>query len=158
MQVEVTLDAREVEDTGQVERIIHIQVNPEQWFFRHWIQVAIEFLIVFISHIGRFANPCRSDIVDDVIFVGIDIFTVFPFLLFTECDRNGEETAVFCQQAADLVFIQEVFVFVVDIQDNICTTVVFLCFFQRIFGSAVATPFHRNSAFFIRFGYNFHFL
>ena len=158
MQVDVALDTREIQDTGQMERIIHIQVNPEQWFVGHRIQVLIEFLIVFIRHIRRLANPCRLDIVDDIVFVGIDIFSVFPFLLLSECDGNRQVTAVFGQQAVDLVFVQEIFVLVVDIQDDICSAIFFFRLFQCIFGCTVAAPFHRNGSFFIRFGDNFHFL
>ena len=149
MQVEIALDTREIQDTGQVEWIIHIQVNPEQRFFRHRIQILIELLIIFIRHVGRFTNPCRSNVVNDIVLVGIDIFTVFPFLLLTECDGDGEEAAIFSQQAADLFLIKEVLIFVVDIQDNIGTTIFFLRFFQCIFGSSVAAPFHRNGTFLV---------
>ena len=37
MQVDIALDAREIEDTGQVERIVYVQVNPEQRLIRHRI-------------------------------------------------------------------------------------------------------------------------
>ena len=116
MQIDVALDAREIQDTGQMERVIHIQMNPEQRFVGHRIQILIEFLIIFICHIGRLTNPCRLDIVDDIVFVGIDIFAVFPFLLLSECDGNWQVTAVLSQQAVDLVFVQEIFVLVVNIQ------------------------------------------
>lgn len=104
MQIDVALDAREIQDTGQMERVIHIQMNPEQRFVGHRIQILIEFLIIFICHISRLTNPCRLDIVDDIVFVGIDIFAVFPFLLLSECDGNWQVTAVLSQQAVDLVF------------------------------------------------------
>ena len=48
MQIDVALDAREIQDTGQMERVIHIQMNPEQRFVGHRIQILIEFLIIFI--------------------------------------------------------------------------------------------------------------
>ena len=52
---------------------------------------------------------------------GIDIFAVFPFLLLSECDGNWQVTAVLSQQAVDLVFVQEIFVLVVNIQDDVCS-------------------------------------
>lgn len=125
MQIDVALDAREIQDTGQMERVIHVQMNPEQRFVGHRIQILIEFLIIFICHISRLTNPCRLDIVDDIVFVGIDIFAVFPFLLLSECDGNWQVTAVLSQQAVDLVFVQEIFVLVVNIQDDVCSAIFF---------------------------------
>ena len=133
-------------------------MNPEQRFVGHWIQILIEFLIIFICHISRLTNPCRLDIVDDIVFVGIDIFAVFPFLLLSECDGNWQVTAVLGQQAVDLVFVQEIFVLVVNIQDDVCSAIFFFRLFQCVFGCAVAAPFHRNGSFFIRFGDDLHFL
>ena len=44
----VVFDFREVENTREMEREIDIEVNPEQRIVAHWIQFAIETLVVFI--------------------------------------------------------------------------------------------------------------
>ena len=88
MQVDIALDAREIYDSGKVERIVFVQVNPELRRIRHWILVTIDLLVILVGHIGRFANPCRFGVVDYVIFVRIYIFAILPLLLLAERDRN----------------------------------------------------------------------
>ena len=42
LQVQVGLDLGEVQDTRQVERIVHVQVYPEQGFVLHGIELTVE--------------------------------------------------------------------------------------------------------------------
>ena len=48
LQVDVRLDAWEVEDTREVERIIHIQVDPEHRLIAHGVEGAVERLVVLV--------------------------------------------------------------------------------------------------------------
>ena len=48
MNFYVVFDFREVENTREMEWEIDIEVNPEQRIVAHWIQFAIETLVVFI--------------------------------------------------------------------------------------------------------------
>ena len=48
LQIDVRLDAREVEDTRQVEWVIHIQVNPEHRFVAHGVEGTVERLVVLV--------------------------------------------------------------------------------------------------------------
>ena len=158
VQIDVALDAGEIKDTGQVERIIHIQVNPEQRLFRHRVEVLVELLIVLVLQFRRFAHPGRRCLVDDVVFLGIDILPVLPFLLFAEGDRNWEEAAILSQKAGELLLVQEVLVLVVDVEDDVRTTVFLGCLLHCIFRRTVATPFHRNRTFLARLRNDFYLL
>ena len=48
LQVDVRLDAWEVEDTREVEGIIHIQVDPEHRLIAHGVEGAVERLVVLV--------------------------------------------------------------------------------------------------------------
>lgn len=103
----MTLHLREVEDTGQVERIAHIQVYPEQRLVAHGIEGAIKLLIVFVLQFHEFARPQRSVFIDDVILVGLHLLAVFSFLLLAEDYGKGEEITIFNQQRRNARFCLE---------------------------------------------------
>ena len=42
LQIDIRLDAWEIEDTREVERIIHIQVDPEHRLVAHGVEGAVE--------------------------------------------------------------------------------------------------------------------
>ena len=96
------LDLREVEDSGEVERIVHVQMDVEQRVFLHRVEIPVELHIVLFLQFGRFAGPQRLDLVDDVVLVGVDIFAVLPFLFLAEDDWNRHELAVLVQKLLDL--------------------------------------------------------
>ena len=48
LQIDVRLDAWEVKDTREVERIIHIQVNPEHRLIAHGVEGTVERLVVLV--------------------------------------------------------------------------------------------------------------
>ena len=48
LQFDVRLDAGEVEDTREVERIVNVEVNPEQRLVLHGIECAVERLVVLV--------------------------------------------------------------------------------------------------------------
>ena len=45
----IVLDLREVEDTGEVERVVHIKMNMEQRLFSHRVERPVELLVVFVG-------------------------------------------------------------------------------------------------------------
>ncbi len=47
----VLFDLREIQDTSEVEGIVHIQMDPEQRQFIVWIKLLIEVLIIFSSQL-----------------------------------------------------------------------------------------------------------
>jgi hypothetical protein len=55
LQVEIGLDFREVQDTSKVERIIHVEMYPEQRFIGHRIEVTIELLVILVFQFGGLA-------------------------------------------------------------------------------------------------------
>ena len=158
LQVDVALDAREIQDTGQIERVIHVQVYPEERFLRHGIQVAVEFLVILVGQLRGLAHPRRLGVVDDVVLVGVDILAVFPLLLLAESDLYRKKAAILLQQSANLILVQEVLVLVVDIQDDIGTPVVLGRLLQRVLRRSVAAPFHRHGAFLVRASHDLHLL
>ena len=96
MHIEVRLDLREIEDTGEVERIVHVQMDMEERFVHlHRIEFVVELIIILILQVSRLTGPRGVDIVDDVLFVQLDLFTVFPLFLLTERDLYRQELTVF---------------------------------------------------------------
>ena len=96
------LNLREVENTCQMERIVHIQMDVEQRIFVCRIKCPIEILVILIFQLRWLAGPQRLYSVDYLIFISIYIFTVFPFLLLAENNRERHEFAVLVQKLLDL--------------------------------------------------------
>ena len=48
LQFDVGLDAWEIENTREVEGVIHIEVNPEKGFVVHGVEGAVERLVVLV--------------------------------------------------------------------------------------------------------------
>ncbi len=96
------LDFREVKDTCEVERIVHVQMDVEQRVFLHRVEVPIELHVVLFLKLGRLAGPKRLDLVDDIVLVSVNIFSVLPFLLLAEDNRNRHELAVLVQKLLNL--------------------------------------------------------
>ena len=141
-----------------MERIIYIQMYPEQRFIRHRIQVTIELLIIFILQFAGLQCPQRITVIDDVIFVCFNLFSIFPVFLFTKSNRYGKKTTIFLQQRRDAGFFQEFFAFIVNVKYYICTTVSFIYVLNGELRTTIATPFHCLSTFFMGFRDYFHFL
>ncbi len=91
------LDFREIEDTGQVKRIIHIQMNMEQRFVGHGVEGPVELVVVLFLHVGWLAGPCGLGVVNLVVLVGLFVFVLLPFLLLAKDDGDGKELAVLVQ-------------------------------------------------------------
>ena len=155
VQVEVALDAGEIEDTRQFEGIIHIQVDPEERLLAHRIEVLVELLIVLLLQLRRFADPGRGGVVDDVVGIRIDILAILPLLLFAEGDLYRQETAILGQQSVQLFLVEELLALVVDVEHNICTPIGLFGLFQGIRRCTVAAPFHGYGTLFIGTGDDF---
>ena len=48
LQFDVRLDFGEVEDTRQIEGLIHVEVDPEERFIAHGIERTVEALVILI--------------------------------------------------------------------------------------------------------------
>ena len=158
LQFDVVLDFGEIEHARQVERIVHVQMNPEQRLVAHRVQFAIELLVVLVFQIRRFLGPYRGGVVDDVVLFRIHLLAVFPFRFFAEGYRYGQETAVLAKQLLNLVLFQELFAIVVDVHDDVRSAVGFFCFFYFIGRTSVTAPFYGLCSFLVTFGHDFHFL
>src|SRR5215469_13368046 len=82
LKFEALLDLRKIKDTGQIERIIDIEMYPEQRRFAIRIQFLVKILIVLARQLTRLLRPGRLDIVD--------LLTLEPY-------RYGKESTKFLQ-------------------------------------------------------------
>ena len=57
MNINIVFNLREIKNSCEVKRIVHIQVNMKQRIFAHWVQFAVESSIILVFQIGRFACP-----------------------------------------------------------------------------------------------------
>ena len=158
LQVDVRLDAREVEDTREVEGVVDVQVNPEQRLVLHGVEGAIERLVVLVLQRRRGLCPQGLHVVDDVILIGVLHLSILPLLLLAEAHGHGHELAVFLQQALDALALEELLAVVGDVENDIGTAVLALSIFDGELRTAVASPAHGLSAFLIGAGDDFHLL
>lgn len=114
---------------------------------------------MFRSDVGRFLRPQRFDVVNDVVFVRVDIFAVFPLLDLAEGNGNGQETAMLFQNLADAGRVVEFEAVFREVQDNVRSAVtLFFSLLHRVFGRSVAAPFHRFGVFLVGAGDDFDFV
>ena len=158
LQVDIVLDSWEVENTCEVEWIVYIEVNPEQWFILHRVEGAVETLVVFIFERTWSLCPQRFYVVYHVVFLCFYLLTILPFCLFAKGYRYRQELAIFVQQSFYASFFQELLAVVVDIKDYIRTSVCLLCLFEFKFRTTIAAPLHGCSTFFIALSNYFHLL
>ena len=95
----VVLDLREVEDTCEVERIVHIEVDVEQRLLCHRVKGSVELIIILILEVSRLAGPERLNFIDYVVLVSVYVLAVFPLLPLAEDHRNRHELAILAQEA-----------------------------------------------------------
>ena len=140
VNVDVALDFREVEHTGEVEGVVDIQMNPEEGIVLHGIEVAVEGLVILVLQCRGLFGPEGLGDVDDVRFVGLLLAAVLPFGLLAEGDGYGEELAVLLQQFFDAVFLEELLAVVVNMEHDVRTALCLVGLFEGEFGVAVAAP------------------
>ena len=140
MDFDVVFDAREVEHTGEVEGIVHVEVYPEEGLVGHRIEVAIKLLIVLVVECRRLACPERIGFAYDIVFVGLLLLAVFPFGLFAKSNGHGQEAAIFLEQAFDFGVFKKLFAVFGNVEDDVGSTVGLVYFFHLIGRTAVARP------------------
>ena len=89
LHVDVVFDFWEIQNTGEIERIIHVEVDVEQRIFAHGEQLAVEVAVIFLFQVGWLFGPCRSRVVDDVVGLGFYLFAVFPFFFLAKSNFYG---------------------------------------------------------------------
>ena len=154
MDFDVVFNLWEIQNTREIERIVHIEVNPEERFILHGIEIAIEIAIILISQGRRRLCPERVSVVDHVVLSGVHLLSIFPLLLLAKGNGDGEEAAVFVEQSLDATLFEEFLVFLVNVQHDVRTAFRLFGWFECEFGSAVATPFHSFRTFAVALGHD----
>ncbi len=138
--VQTVLDLGEIQDTGEVEGVVHIQMDVEQRFLQHRIELAVELHVVLLLQIGGLLVPDGVGIVDYLVLVGIHVLAVLPLLLLAEGDGHGHETAVFLQQLLHFGSSGELLGIVIQIQGYLGTPVGTASLSHGKLGIALALP------------------
>ena len=95
LELHLVLHLREVEDTREVEGVVYIEVNPEERLFEGlWVELMVEGCIVLVLELGRLLRPSGMNVVDLIVFVGVDISSILPLLLLAEDDGHREELTI----------------------------------------------------------------
>ena len=148
--IDIVFDFREIKYSCKIEGIIHIQVYPEHGIFFSRTQFMIKLEIILVREFRRLLCPERFRGIDNIVFVGVHIFAVFPFLDFPADDRNRQEPAIFLKQSVYASLFQKLLVVIVYIKNDIGSSRCFLCFLHFEFRTPVACPFHSFCTFFVR--------
>ena len=119
LNLEIVVDFREIENPRQVERIVDVEMYPEQRVVAARIELPVEFPVLFVGHIGRIMRPERVGIVHDVVPFGIHILSVLPLLYLSAGYRYGKEAAVFTQHSANTGLVGELGALFAQIEDDI---------------------------------------
>ena len=156
VDVNVVLDAREIKHTREVERIVHVEVDPEKGFVGHGVELAVELLVVLVLERGRRFGPQGCGVVHHVVLLRVHLLAVLPLGLLAEHDFHGQEAAVFVEQFADFALLQELLAVVGDVQHDVGAAFGFLASVDFKCGRAVAGPFHGFGIFSVAAGDDIH--
>ena len=154
MDFDVVFNLGEIQNTREIERIVHIEVNPEERFILHGIEIAIEIAIILITQSRRRLCPERVRVVDHVVLSSVHLLSIFPLLLLAKGNGDGEETAVFVEQGLDATLFEEFLVFLVNVQHDVRASFRLFGWFECEFGSTIATPFHSFRTFAVALGHD----
>ena len=144
VNVEVVLDLREIEDTGEVERIVHVEMDVEKRLVHlERIEFVVELIVVLIGKVGRFARPSGVHIVDDVVLVGFDLLAILPVFLLAKGNLDRQELAVFAEQTFDGCVLEVLCELVVDMKNDVGSAVGLDGILHIIFRRAFARPMDR---------------
>ena len=140
LQLDVRLDAREVENASEIERIVDVEVDPEERLVLHRIECAVEALVVLVLESAGRLGPERLYVVDDVVLVGFNLLAILPLSLLAESYRNRHKLAVLVEQLLNLLLLEKLLAVVVDVEHDIRTAVglVGVAYFKL--GASVAAP------------------
>ena len=150
LQLNAVLNAREIQNTRQVERIIHIQMNPKQRLILHGIKLTIELLVILILQRRRRLHPQRLHTVNHVVLVGFHLLAVFPLGFLAKNHGHSHELAIFVEQLGQLALIQKLLAILAHVQHHIRATPSLLGLFKLISRRTIARPFHRLGTFLVR--------
>ena len=157
LNLEIVVDFREIENPRQVERIVDVEMYPEQRVVAARIELPVEFPVLFVGHIGRIMRPERVGIVHDVVPFGIHILSVLPLLYLSAGYRYGKEAAVFTQHSANTGLVGELGALFAQIEDDIGSPRPFFRPFRHgEFGRSAAAPHDRRRLLPVRLGNDFH--
>ena len=139
MGTEIVLQLREIQDTLQVEGVIHIQVNPEQRIVKVRKYLVVEGLVLLVGAVRRLFQPQRCCIIDLLRLRHLQNLLGFrrPVLVLLIADRNilfhrlrvcvfeynrvSHISAVAVQYLAHAPGIQEFLFLIGDMQDDVRT-------------------------------------
>ena len=141
VDVEIVLNLREIEYSGQVERIIDVEVDMEERLLHlHWIEFVVELIVVLVGELCRFARPGRIDVVDDIVLIEFNLLAVLPVFLLAKCYLNGQELTILAQQVLDGSVLEILRELVVYMQHDIGSAVGFNGVLHRVLGITLARP------------------
>ena len=83
-QIEIILNLGKVEHTGKIERVVHVEVNPEQRLIVAGIELTVELLVVFVLEVSGLTAPDRLQRVDNIVLVGFLLLAVLPLGLLAK--------------------------------------------------------------------------
>ena len=158
LQLDVALYAWEVEYAGEVERIVDVEVNPEQRLVLHGVERAVERLVVFVLQCARCLCPQRLHIVYNVVLVGVYLLAVLPLGLLAEGHGHRHKLAILVQQLLNLDLVKKFLAVVVDVENDVGTTILFFCIADFKLRTAVTAPFHGLCAVFVAACHDLHLL
>jgi hypothetical protein len=70
LNLQIAFDFGKVQNSGEVKRIIHIEMDVKLRVLSHRIELPVELIVIFLLEFSRFEGPCRGGVVDDTVFVG----------------------------------------------------------------------------------------
>ena len=127
-------EAREVEDSLEVERVVGVQVDVEERLAVIVKYLAVELRVFLVGAFGRVLLPERVDVVDRlglcfffrlvgsrlVLRGGVVLFLLVGFY-DVEINLNRHERAVFFEYAADTVLVEELVLVLHYVHDDVGT-------------------------------------
>ena len=141
LNLEVVVDAREVEDTRQVKWVVDIQVDIEQRLVAERIELAVELFVLLLRDIVGLACPERVGVVDDVLLVGIDILAILPLLDLAKGNLYGQESTILFEQLLDFCRLGILEAVLSNVENDGCSAVAALLQLLHLkLGRAVAAP------------------
>ena len=151
LELVAVLHLREIKDAREVEGVVHVEVDVEEWFAEvHRVERVVEVVVFLVLDVGRGFLPQWCHVVDDprllhLLGLGFAVLVglALDFLLHlacTELDRDGQELAVFVEQFADTAFFEELGGIVGDVKDDVGAAVALRDFVHRVFGATVTFP------------------
>jgi len=84
-------------------------MNMEQWIIARRIQLTVKLQVIIIFKVSRFESPCRFGVINNFVFPGFNHFTIFPLFLFSKCNINRKELAIFFQELFNPALLKKLF-------------------------------------------------